>query len=78
MVDVYEISAVVAAVGVLVGVFYYVLDMRNQTRIRKTDMIMRIHASVMSTKLARAMILCSSRDIRTDGHARETCRPQQN
>jgi len=44
MVNVYEISAVVAAAGVLVGVAYYVLDMRNQTKIRKTDMLVRLYS----------------------------------
>jgi hypothetical protein len=37
MVDITEISAIVAAAGVLVGVVYYVLDMRNQTRMRQTE-----------------------------------------
>jgi hypothetical protein len=45
MVDIYEISAVVAAVGVVIGVVYYVLDMRNQTRMRKTDMLMKLYQS---------------------------------
>jgi hypothetical protein len=44
MVDIYEISAVVAAAGVLVGVVYYILDMRNQTRQRQTDLIMRLYS----------------------------------
>ena len=42
MVDITEISATVAAAGVLVGVVYYILDMRNQARMRKTDLIVRI------------------------------------
>jgi len=42
MVDLTEISAMVAAAGVLVGVVYYILEMRNQTRIRKTDLVVRI------------------------------------
>jgi hypothetical protein len=37
LVDVTEISVVVAAAGVLVGVVYYVLDMRNQSRMRHTE-----------------------------------------
>jgi hypothetical protein len=44
MVDVYEISAVVAAVGVLIGLVYYILDMRNQSRIRQTDLVMRLYS----------------------------------
>jgi hypothetical protein len=42
MVDITEISAIAAAAGVLVGVVYYILDMRNQTKIRKTDLFMRL------------------------------------
>jgi hypothetical protein len=49
MVDITEISAMVAAAGVLVGVVYYILDMRNQTRQRRTDLLMRL-CSVMQTK----------------------------
>ena len=43
VVDITEISAIVAAAGVLAGVVYYVLQMRNQTRMRKTDLIVRIN-----------------------------------
>ena len=50
MVDVTEISAVVAAAGVLVGVAYYILDMRNQTRIRKTDLLTRLYTSTYTSK----------------------------
>jgi hypothetical protein len=46
MVDVTEISAMVAAVGVLVGVVYYILDMRNQTRIRRTDLLVRLFSEI--------------------------------
>jgi hypothetical protein len=42
MVDIYEISAVVAAVGVLIGVVYYVLDMRQQRQERQTGLLIRI------------------------------------
>ena len=43
MVDITEISAIVAAAGVLAGVVYYVLQMRIQTRMRRTDLIVRIN-----------------------------------
>jgi hypothetical protein len=42
MVDITEISAVVAAVGVLIGVVYYVLDMRHQRQERQTDLLVRV------------------------------------
>jgi hypothetical protein len=44
MVDIIEISAMLAAAGVLVGVVYYILDIQNQARIRKTDMVLRFDA----------------------------------
>jgi ribosomal protein L14E/L6E/L27E len=44
MVDLTEISAVVAAAGVLVGVVYYILDMRHQSKVRQTDLVMRLYS----------------------------------
>lgn len=55
VVDITEISAMVAAAGVLVGVVYYVLDMRNQTRIRKTDQLARLYSSSTSNELMDAV-----------------------
>ena len=49
MVDIVEVSAVVATAGVLVGVVYYILDMRNQTRLRQMDLVMRLY-SVFATE----------------------------
>ena len=37
MFDITEISAIVAAAGVLFGVAYYILDMRHQTKVRQTE-----------------------------------------
>jgi hypothetical protein len=54
MVDIYEASAVVAAVGVLIGVVYYVLDMRNQSKVRQTDLVMRLYATFSSTEFQDA------------------------
>ncbi len=45
MVDITEISAMVAAAGVLVGVAYYILDIRQQTKIRQTDLVMRLYST---------------------------------
>jgi hypothetical protein len=36
VVGITEISAVVAAVGVIIGVVYYILDLRHQSKIRQT------------------------------------------
>ena len=54
MVDITEISAMVAAAGVLVGVVYYILDMRNQARTRQTDLVMRLYSTYGSKDLQEA------------------------
>jgi hypothetical protein len=45
MADVQTVSIVIASAGVLVGVVYYILDMRNQTRMRRTDMLTRLYST---------------------------------
>jgi hypothetical protein len=44
MLDIPSISAIVVAAGVLVGVVYYMLDIRHQSKIRKTDLTLRLHS----------------------------------
>jgi hypothetical protein len=56
MLDVTEISAIVAAAGVLVGVVYYILDMRHQNRVRQTDLIMRLYSTWQSKELSDATL----------------------
>jgi len=63
MVDVYEISAVVAAVGVLIGVAYYILDMRTQTKIRKTDMLVRLYSRSTDSEFMDAIWKVLSMDV---------------
>jgi hypothetical protein len=56
MVDVTEISAVVAASGVLIGVFYYVLQMRHQEKMRKTDVVIRLYSTWESKEFSEATL----------------------
>jgi hypothetical protein len=44
MLDIPSISAIVVAAGVLVGVVYYILDMRHQSKVRQTDLVMRLYS----------------------------------
>jgi hypothetical protein len=62
MVGVTEISAVVAAVGVLIGVAYYILDMRNQARIRQTDLVMRLYSQFTSLEFQKMWEQVLNRD----------------
>lgn len=54
MVDLTEISAIVAAAGVLFGVVYYILDIGHQSKVRQTDLIMRLHSQVVSKEFIEA------------------------
>jgi hypothetical protein len=62
MVDLTEISAVVAAAGVLVGVVYYILDMRNQSRMRKTDLLTRLYSTMVNKDWLEAWQKVQSRE----------------
>jgi len=48
VVDITEISAVVAAAGVLVGIVYYILEIRHQTKARQ-DMAKTAQADLLMT-----------------------------
>ena len=50
MVDVTEISAIVAAVGVLVGVILTVLELRNLVKQRKTELVTSLYSSTFNSK----------------------------
>jgi hypothetical protein len=54
MVDITEISAVVAAAGVLVGVVYYIQDIRHQSKVRQTDLVIKLYATWGSTEFQKA------------------------
>jgi hypothetical protein len=44
MVDVQTVTLVVTCVSVVVGIIYYALQVRHQTKIRQADLIMRLHS----------------------------------
>jgi len=44
VVDVQTVSIVIASASVVAGVIYYALQIRNQTKIRQTDLIMRLYS----------------------------------
>ena len=56
MVDVTEISAVVVAAGVLMGVVYYVLEMVHQEKMRKTDLVIRLYSTWESKEVSEATL----------------------
>jgi hypothetical protein len=44
MVDVQTISIVVASAGVFLAAIYYIFQIRHQTKLRQTDLIMRLYS----------------------------------
>jgi hypothetical protein len=54
MVDVQTISIVIASAGVLAAATYYVLQIRHQTRIRKTDLFVRLWSTSTSNEFMDA------------------------
>jgi hypothetical protein len=54
MVDVTEISAVIAAAGVVVGVVLTYVELRHQTKIRKTDLLVRLYSTLSSSEFMDA------------------------
>jgi hypothetical protein len=51
--DIPSISAIVTAVGVLIGVLYYIMEMRHQTKIRQTDLVMRLYSQFSSLEFQK-------------------------
>ena len=49
MVDIQTISIAIASAGVFAAAIYYILQVRHQTRIRKTDLLVRL-CSIMQSK----------------------------
>jgi hypothetical protein len=58
-----EISAIVAAAGVLVGVVYYILDIRNQAKIRQTDLVMKLYSEEGSKEFLEATHIFKYQDF---------------
>lgn len=54
MLGITEISAILAAAGVLVGVVYYMLDIRHQNKIRKTDLALRLYSITATNEFGDA------------------------
>jgi hypothetical protein len=50
------VSMIVASVGLVGAVIYYVNDHRNQAQMRKTDLIMRLYATFMSKEFQEAEV----------------------
>ena len=48
VVDIQTISIAVASASVVAGVIYYALQIRHQTKVRQTDLVMRLYSAFLS------------------------------
>jgi len=54
MVDIQTISIAIASTGVVVGIIYYAFQVRHQTKLRQTDIIMKLHSQACSKEFVEA------------------------
>jgi hypothetical protein len=54
MIDVQTLSIAIASAGVLAGIIYYAFQVRHQTRLRQTDLIMRLHSQACGKEFVEA------------------------
>lgn len=63
MVDISSVSVVVAAASVVAGVIYYSFQLRNQTKMRQTDLVMRLYSTMSSKEWLEAWEKVRGREI---------------
>ena len=54
MVDIQTISIAIASASVVAGVVYYALQLRHQTKMRQTDLVMRLYSTYSSKEFLEA------------------------
>ena len=64
MLDIPSISAIVAALGVLVGVVLTVLEVKNLVETRQTDLVIRLYSTFGSKELQEAWEKTQSREYK--------------
>jgi hypothetical protein len=55
MVDVQTVSIAIASAGVFLAAIYYILQIRHQTRIKQTDLVMRLYSTLGSKEFWEAL-----------------------
>ena len=60
MLSVTDISAIIAVAGVLAGIGYYIIALRNQTKLKRTDTLIRLYELTSTKELQEPFWLISS------------------
>jgi len=64
MVDIQTVSIMLASASVIAGVVYYALQIRHQTRIRKTDFVMKLYSMINADEFLDAVRKVASLQIK--------------
>lgn len=63
-VDIQTVSIAIASAGVFVAAIYYIFQIRHQTKLRQTDVIMRLHSFYNSEAFQKAVTLAFATDYK--------------
>jgi hypothetical protein len=64
MVDIQTVSIAIASTGVFAAAIYYIFQIRHQTKLRQTDVIMRLHSFYNSEMFQKAVTIVLSTDYK--------------
>jgi hypothetical protein len=75
MVDVQTVSIAIASAGVFAAAIYYIFQMRHQTRMRKTELIMRLSSVMDNMEFTNTIAKLMSTDFKNVDELRKECSP---
>ena len=64
MVDIQTVSIAIASAGVFLAAIYYILQLRHQTRMRQTDLVIRLSSFWDNKDVAEAMVRIIATDFK--------------
>ncbi len=63
-VDIQTVSIAIASTGVFLAAIYYIFQIRHQTKLRQTDIIMRLHSFYNSEMFQKAVTIAFATDYK--------------
>ena len=64
MVDIQEVSIAIASTGVFVAAIYYILQLRHQSKVRQTDLLLRMYSTFGSEEFQKALTKTVNMDFK--------------
>jgi hypothetical protein len=71
MVDVQTVSIAIASAGVFAAAIYYIFQIRHQTRIRQTDLIMKLYSRYGSEGFQKSFDKLRQRDLKDPDYVKK-------